>query len=188
MGIFLFSFLGIMLAALLALLLIKFKIVACTVPRHKRFIQIKLYFGVLLCYKTIIFFRISHDRQIQIIQLKKRGYKKIAMLSLPKRGIKKVNYLRLLKPSEIIKAKIGVELGTDDAAQTALLAGSISGVIYGAFAVLSLPLQDIHVYPNYEKITFGIDVFCIIKLRLGDIMNRYIRERRRIKCMQLKTY
>ena len=188
MGIFLFSFLGILAGAILALLVVNFKIDISTVPGHRRFVCIKIFFGGLLCYKTILFLRISHDMHLQIIQVKKRGYKKIATLQMPKINKKRANYLRLLKASEIKKAKLLVELGTDDAAQTALLAGGVNMALHTAFAVLSLPMAEIAVYPNYKKITFGIDIFCIIKLRIANVIGRYIRERRRIKCMQLKTY
>jgi len=102
----------------------------------------------------------------EVFKLIKKNYKKL----LNQGGIGKY----LLSKTRISNLSLNLELGTGDAAQTAIISGAIAFTFSSIQSYIinrySLSTQALRVFPYFNRRVFNMDLDCIIHLRIGHII------------------
>lgn len=74
----------------------------------------------------------------------------------------------------IDSVKLQINVGTGDAASTAISTGVLWGAVYGLLGIIGsimyINKHDVHINPVYEKAAFSLDGKCIIKSRIAYII------------------
>lgn len=83
--------------------------------------------------------------------------------------------VRLLKKYvSIDSVKLQIDVGTGDAASTAISTGVLWGAVYGLLGIIGsimyINKHDVHINPVYEKAEFSFDGKCIIKSSIAYII------------------
>lgn len=102
----------------------------------------------------------------EVFKLIKKNYKKLFS------QVDVVKYL--LSKAKISNLSLNLELGTGDAAQTAIISGAIAFIFSAIQSYIvnrySLGPQALRVLPCFNYIVFNMDLDCIIHLRIGHII------------------
>ena len=177
-------FIILFLVLILLVLFVNFKIQIKTVDNRKRnFIRLRFFYGSIPIYRLMLAFRLKNYINPQIYKIdKKYGFRKIytgdtlfQLRKTPKtRFFKKT--LRIMRAFRWQKINIQLELGTGEAASTALICGSVQMLFNSIFAVNQNKIEEhsIMLYPQFNSIIFHLHLDCIIKFKLANIIREYL--------------
>jgi len=173
MGIFL-----LFLLPVVALLLVKIKFKITSVENRTGFFTLEVYLLFIRVYKAVFYIHFRHYVRLEIIKVKRRGFKKTYSQSSG-RNERTIAVFRLIKSGDVQEFNLCLRVGTGDAAFTAILCGILSSAIQSVCRITGLPTEKVEVRPNF--INFALEIFLIgiFRFSFADIIIRFFKEKRR---------
>lgn len=154
-----------------------------TIKKNRCFYIIKIYIFSVRVYKTAVILRMRGNISPQLMMVRRTGCriltnipKSLEHRHLVKQG-KAVDTKFLLKAISAKSGKIEVNLGTGDAASTALLCEEVRILLETALKVVGIKEIRIMSRPNFKKEEFYIDVTCILSTFPAQIIYRYLKQK-----------
>lgn len=154
------------------------------IKKHKKYYFYHISFGIGLKIKMIkIIFSVSKKdmapKSLYYVK-KKRRYKKIADLSRP--GPIDTSLIKIIvKNLYFDDLNLKIDLGTDDAKNTALLCGNLQISAGSVFSILKtsgkIKKCALSVNPVFDKKFFNAYFFCIVKPRFANIITEILKEK-----------
>lgn len=176
-------FLSFIFVLSLVFILVPIKAEIICPKRRQQIFLVQIYFGSVRVYRMVFFLRWHQKKGPQLLRI--TGKWKIFIVA-PRRSKKKKKNKSI--PKEILacvlieKWNLLIQIGTGDAAWTAMLCGYIQIILDMASCFFFQFFKKVVdgnnvVEPNFERERFFLKLHCIIRIRLADIILKFVKER-----------